>query len=523
MTFIQQIKVLSKRILFLFFLLLSNLGWSNHFDSQIPKAIEIANQESSNLFFTSQRQFSPQPFWGNDVLIDNQYPPHSASSLASNCWYYSDIYCAMKSKYNDYWAVLTFKSTNGGLNWTFFGGAYIDDPSLELSSPAIALSCNYVTIAFILCPTGTTTDTGLVYTYRQPLSGGSGDFFTFPHPLGSDPDLFYSGYGDSLFVTFLYWYGGNDRLVEFYYSTNGGYSWTQASPVTYGDHCNSPKIACNKYSTHLEEFIAYSSESGIIFSKSTNFGSSWTEQIISSSTEFHLDIASEIWYGSYNYLVIITTNKCYWSSNGGSSWNNYNLGTVGTQMSCEYNSYSSEFVAANILYPRIHFQSSSGYPNPPTGFADPWTAIDDASSVPPIYQPGLCEIESDNLVSWVDSRTKIMQVYCDNSDWGSGIKDDYRLSTFNNYYVLYQNSPNPVRNRTFIKYSIPEKSKVELKVFDVGGKEVATLLDKEQSGGFYTVNWDIRDISKNKLANGVYFYHLKAGNYEETKKMVIVR
>lgn len=90
-------------------------------------------------------------------------------------------------------------------------------------------------------------------------------------------------------------------------------------------------------------------------------------------------------------------------------------------------------------------------------------------------------------------------------------------------FYLFQNFPNPVFSRTVIKYAIPEKFKMELKVYDASGREIATLLDKEQSAGFYTVNWDIKDISRNKLANGVYFYRLKAGNYEETKKMVIVR
>lgn len=88
---------------------------------------------------------------------------------------------------------------------------------------------------------------------------------------------------------------------------------------------------------------------------------------------------------------------------------------------------------------------------------------------------------------------------------------------------LSQNSPNPVSERTIIKYVLPERLQVELKVYDESGREIITLLSKGQTAGHYKVNWDIRDVSKKKLPNGVYFYRLKAGNFTKTKKMVVVR
>jgi len=91
--------------------------------------------------------------------------------------------------------------------------------------------------------------------------------------------------------------------------------------------------------------------------------------------------------------------------------------------------------------------------------------------------------------------------------------------TFN----LSQNFPNPVFSRTVIKYALAKKSKVELKIYDATGREIANLLNKEQNSGHYKVNWDIKDVSKKRFPNGVYFYRLRAGNFTEAKKMVVVR
>jgi len=88
---------------------------------------------------------------------------------------------------------------------------------------------------------------------------------------------------------------------------------------------------------------------------------------------------------------------------------------------------------------------------------------------------------------------------------------------------LLHNFPNPIFSQTLIKYALPQESKVSLKVYNTSGREIATLLSKEQLAGNYKVIWDIRDISKNKLPNGIYFYRLRAGSFTEAKKMVVVR
>ncbi len=86
--------------------------------------------------------------------------------------------------------------------------------------------------------------------------------------------------------------------------------------------------------------------------------------------------------------------------------------------------------------------------------------------------------------------------------------------TFN----LMQNYPNPFNPSTTISFSLPSKSFVSLKIFDVIGNEIATIVNQELSAGNYTKQWNAENMS-----SGVYYYQLKAGNFSETKKLVLLR
>jgi hypothetical protein len=85
-------------------------------------------------------------------------------------------------------------------------------------------------------------------------------------------------------------------------------------------------------------------------------------------------------------------------------------------------------------------------------------------------------------------------------------------------FALHQNYPNPFNPVTEIKYDVPTNAHVTLKVFNVLGAEVATLVDADQNANFYTVSWDAKD-----LASGVYFCTLTAGDFKAVKKMVLLK
>ncbi len=90
-------------------------------------------------------------------------------------------------------------------------------------------------------------------------------------------------------------------------------------------------------------------------------------------------------------------------------------------------------------------------------------------------------------------------------------------------YVLAQNYPNPFNPSTTIAYSIASASDVTLAIFDVRGKLVRTLVNGRKSPNNYRVTWDGTDNRHTSVASGVYFYRLIAGDFVETKKMVLLR
>jgi hypothetical protein len=85
-------------------------------------------------------------------------------------------------------------------------------------------------------------------------------------------------------------------------------------------------------------------------------------------------------------------------------------------------------------------------------------------------------------------------------------------------FSLHQNYPNPFNPGTKIKYSVPQASKVQFKVFDVLGNEIETLVNEEKSAGNYSVEFNAAN-----LPSGVYFYRLIAGDFTSTKKMLLLK
>ena len=124
--------------------------------------------------------------------------------------------------------------------------------------------------------------------------------------------------------------------------------------------------------------------------------------------------------------------------------------------------------------------------------------------------------------------------YTDNSNLSSG-KYSYRLKQIDNdgqfeyskvvdvsfnaptEFSLKQNYPNPFNPSTVISYALPSQSYVTIKVYDILGNEVASLVNKEQAEGEYKITFDA-----NNLSSGIYFYKLTAGNFVNTMKMILL-
>ena len=95
-------------------------------------------------------------------------------------------------------------------------------------------------------------------------------------------------------------------------------------------------------------------------------------------------------------------------------------------------------------------------------------------------------------------------------------------------YHLYQNTPNPFSGITNIQYSVAKPAHVILKIYDIKGRLIKTLVDNKKTQGTYSVDWNGQDKAGRELASGVYFYKLSASggeicSYTETKKLIILR
>ena len=100
----------------------------------------------------------------------------------------------------------------------------------------------------------------------------------------------------------------------------------------------------------------------------------------------------------------------------------------------------------------------------------------------------------------------------------SSAEDEFLPVTHN----LFQNYPNPFNPSTIISYAIPNVSYVSLKIYDVLGREVKTLVNSEQPIGIHSVQWNGDNNYGNKVSSGIYLYKIVAGNFIMTKKMLLL-
>jgi Tol biopolymer transport system component len=97
-----------------------------------------------------------------------------------------------------------------------------------------------------------------------------------------------------------------------------------------------------------------------------------------------------------------------------------------------------------------------------------------------------------------------------------GVEDGPAIKPYN--YELFQNYPNPFNPSTKIHYGLPEPTHVTLKVYNLLGQDIATLVDERQQTGVYTVEFDGSEFS-----SGIYFYVIKAGEFVKSRKMTLIK
>jgi hypothetical protein len=100
---------------------------------------------------------------------------------------------------------------------------------------------------------------------------------------------------------------------------------------------------------------------------------------------------------------------------------------------------------------------------------------------------------------------------------------EQRISTIPKRWALHPNFPNPFNPETTIRYTVPEKGRIQLRIFDLLGREVALLLDREALPGSYQTTWNGIDSWGQPVSSGIYLYELRSGAYHEVRRMLLLR
>ena len=221
--------------------------------------------------------------------------------------------------------------------------------------------------------------------------------------------------------------------------------------------------------------------------RSTDYGQSW--DIIYQDGYYSL---RQIIKDDSNTFYALANNKLLVSENWGNTWITKSI----PGSDCIAADHSGRiFRAYGILY----YSTDRG---------DTWIEID---------YSGL-ESSIDDIV--INENNKIFVatfdgIYYCNAD--SIVLSTKKIEPVKSFYMS-QNYPNPFNPTTRIKYEIPERSFVTIKIYDVLGNEVITLLNEEKSASTYEVEFD-----GTGLTSGIYFYQLKVGSFVETKKMILLK
>ena len=153
----------------------------------------------------------------------------------------------------------------------------------------------------------------------------------------------------------------------------------------------------------------------------------------------------------------------------------------------------------------------------------PYQAINDSITVTNLkWNSGSSAFDTTSATKILNPKRWGLRVIEGSSATGIKVKDITVVTPKD--YNLYQNYPNPFNPSTTIRFSLPLSSKITLKIYDMLGNEVATLLsDKQYSKGSYNVTWDGTNNYGQKVASGNYIYQLKFGNFTKSMKMTLLK
>lgn len=328
-------------------------------------------------------------------------------------------------------------------------------------------------------------------------------------------------------------------------TTNGGTSWSQITPgVPIGP---TSRIRMINDTTGYLIGGSGTSQQGYIF-RTMDAGDTWINTNFPYTGSMIYDIAFR---SDSDYVVVGIGGNVFHTKNGGSSWEQYNLGLL--------NVVQSQVIGLTFVHQDTIIVGGAGaslvkvavepiIPVELVSFTASitnnsirlfWTTATELNNRGFQIERKLSNSDEWNILGFIqgagtstESRTYVYDDF--NINTGSynyrirqfdfdGTASVYNLPETVEFgapvnFELSQNYPNPFNPSTTISFSIPNKDYVTLKVYDIIGNEVVTLVNEEKAPGNYQITFDASEFS-----SGVYFYSILAGNFSEVKKMMLIK
>lgn len=292
-------------------------------------------------------------------------------------------------------------------------------------------------------------------------------------------------------------------------STDGGVTWEQIGSFPSDSHGNRVTVALDL----LHDSTLYAGVStnllGDFFYKSTDKGNSWF--FVSTPPA----VASEIYTDNFLPDRIYLIAK-YVSNDGGLNWFEADSGF---NMNEYYLSFYQDKLTSKLLY---ELRTDGLYSSSNVNFY--WSKIEGTESLPIYFGPTGFYVDRNMKNIFFESIRKELFLGTAEGIYKTTIITNIENDNNVEYnFSLNQNYPNPFNPNTKIVFAIPsnlkrETSNVTLKVYDVLGKEVATLVNEELEAGKYEIDFIARD-----LPSGIYFYTFRSGSFVKTKKMLLIK
>ena len=281
-------------------------------------------------------------------------------------------------------------------------------------------------------------------------------------------------------------------------TTNGGYNWFSVeSPAQY--FFNNSIYFVNEHTgwvskSYTDPYI-YITTSKIL--KTTNGGQNWFNQIVDSNLTHNIFNDIHFVNNLTGYLAGVAIFK---TTNGGQNW------FAVSDSSLRY--YKLFFINDNTGW-----ASSWNYVSKTTNAGNTWVSefITYGCFFRGMYFLNL-------LTGWVSGMTNISQPKLYKTTNGGVSYINSIGNVMPDIFYLHQNYPNPFNPVTNIKFDIPKNGFVTLKVFDILGREITTLVNEKLSAGSYEWEWD-----GNGYPSSVYFYRLVTDDFSEVKKMLLIK